>query len=88
MGIRRHQCKVLMLHFLFVHSSNDAPHGSFVVGSAAVMISGQGSGITRQLDVTVSRQFDNQGTIEVTLIMYYDEVPKLLSLNNLSFGTS
>lgn len=39
-----------------------------------VMASGQGSSITRQLNFTVSRQFGNQGTVQVTISMYYDQV--------------
>jgi len=60
-----------------VYSSNDAPHGLFVVGSATVVASGQGSSITRQLNFTVSRQFGDQGTVEVTISMYYDQVTEL-----------
>ena len=57
-----------------MHRSNDAPHGLFVVGSAAVVASVQGSSVTRQLGFTVSRQFGNQGTVEITTSMYYDQV--------------
>lgn len=61
---------------LSIYSSNDAPHGLFVVGSAMVIASGQGSSITRQLNFTVSRQFGDQGTVEVTISMYYNQVAK------------
>lgn len=45
-----------------------------MVGSATVVASGQGSSITRQLNFTVYRQFGDQGTVEVTITMYYDQV--------------
>lgn len=63
--------------FWSVHSSNDAPHGLFVVGSAVVIASGEGTSITRQLNFTVTRQFGDQGTVEVTISMYYDQVTEL-----------
>ena len=45
-----------------------------MVGSAVVATSGLGSATSRQLNFTISRQFGSQGTVIVSILMYYDQV--------------
>jgi len=45
-----------------------------VIGSAIVTTSGIGSATSRQLNFTISRQFGIQGTVLLTISMYYDQV--------------